>query len=110
MRKEDIMEIKKLNKENFNELVLNNKGVVLVDFYADWCGPCKMLGPVIEELSKTTDKDVFIGKLNVDAEPEIAGMYNVYSIPTLMVVKNGKVARMDVGFKTLDQLEEFINV
>ena len=69
-----------------------------------------MLGPVIEEFAKTTDKDVVIVKLNVDTDPRIAGMFNVSSIPTLMVVKDGKVVRMDVGFKSLDQLEEFINV
>lgn len=104
------MEMIKLSKDNFDEVVLKNKKPVLIDFYADWCGPCKMLGPVIEELSKTTDKDVIIGKLNVDNEPEIASMFNVFSIPTLIVIKDGRVVRSDVGFKPLEELEEFINI
>ena len=83
------MEIK-LSTENFEKEVLKSEKPVLVDFYADWCGPCNAMAPVIEELAKELEGKVKVGKINVDENPDIAVEYNVMSIPTLIVFKNGK--------------------
>ncbi len=101
------MAIIELTKENFDEIVRNPEKPVLVDFWADWCGPCKMLGPVVEELSNETD-DVVFAKLNVDSEPDIAGAFGIMSIPTLILFKNGEKTAVSVGFKAKDELAEFI--
>ncbi|MGL4656748.1 MAG: thioredoxin [Sarcina sp.] len=84
--------------DNFNEEVLEKKGVVLVDFWAEWCGPCKMLGPVIEELSEEVDSVSFT-KLNVDENGKIAMDYQVQSIPTVMIFKDGELQERLVGFR-----------
>jgi len=90
------MAISKVNNENFDVQVLQNPKPVLVDFYADWCGPCKMLAPVVEQIAAESDAyEVY--KLNVDDAPEIAGRYGVMSIPTLIVFKNGQPAGKSVG-------------
>lgn len=102
------MAVIELTKENFDEIVRNPEKPVLVDFWADWCGPCKMLGPVVEELSNETD-DVVFGKLNVDSEPDIAGAFGIMSIPTLILFKNGEKIAVSVGFKAKDELGNFIN-
>lgn len=83
--------IKYLEKEDFNKEV--SKGKILVDFYADWCGPCKMMGNVLEEL-----EDINILKVNVDKHPNIAQEYGIMSIPTLLVFKDGKLINQNVGF------------
>ena len=97
-----------INDNNFEEKVLNSKGKVLVDFYADWCGPCQMLGPVVERVSEEL-KDCTFYKLNVDQSPETSEKYSVMSIPTLMVFKDGEVLKVDVGMKSKEELLEFIN-
>ena len=90
------MAVTKIHTENFDENVLKNTKTVLVDFYADWCGPCKMLAPVMEEIAAASDEyEVF--KLNVDEASEIAARYGVMSIPTLIAFKGGKVAGKTVG-------------
>lgn len=89
--------IKKYEKENFNDL----KGIYLIDFYADWCGPCKMLGQVIEQL-----EDVNIIKVNVDEEEELARKYKVMSIPNMLIIKDGEIKKQIVGFRSLDDLKE----
>lgn len=83
------------------------KGVVLVDFYADWCGPCKMMSPVLEEVANEM-KDVTIVKLNVDNDPAIAQKFNVMSIPTLVLFKNGDELATAVGFQAKPQVLDFI--
>lgn len=89
----------KVNTQNFEELVLNNEKPVLVDFYADWCGPCKMLTPVIEQIAAESDAyEVY--KLNVDEAPEIAARYGVMSIPTLIVFKGGKESGKTIGVQS----------
>ena len=89
--KEDIkMAVVKLTTDNFEQEVLQAQQPVLVDFYADWCGPCNAMAPVIEELAKELEGKVKVGKINVDENPDIAVEYNVMSIPTLIVFKNGK--------------------
>lgn len=89
----------KVNTQNFEELVLKNDKPVLVDFYADWCGPCKMLAPLLEEIAAASDAyEVF--KLNVDEAPEIAAQYGVMSIPTLIVFKGGNVSGKTIGVQS----------
>ena len=92
----------KLNQSNFEE-IKNSEKVVLLDFYADWCGPCRMVGPVIEEIAKERE-DIVVGKVNVDEENELAGRFGVFSIPTLVVMKDGKVVAQEAGAKPKAQV------
>ena len=91
--------------DNFDAEVLKSNIPVLVDFYAEWCGPCQMLAPTIEELAKEYDGKVKIGKLDVDESPAVAGKYGVMSIPTLIYFKNGEVVEKSMGFKPKDSLK-----
>ena len=92
----------KVNQSNFEE-IKNSEKVVLLDFYADWCGPCRMVGPVIEEIAKERE-DIVVGKVNVDEENELAGRFGVFSIPTLVVMKDGKVVAQEAGAKPKAQI------
>ena len=89
------MAIVHVTKENFEEL-LNADKPVLLDFYAEWCGPCRMIAPIVEEIANERD-DVIVGKVNVDEQGELAQAYDVMSIPTLIVLKDGKVANQATG-------------
>ncbi|MCT4545032.1 MAG: thioredoxin [Vallitalea sp.] len=93
---------------NFEAEVLNSDIPVLVDFYADWCGPCKMMAPVIDELAKKYEGKAKIGKLNVDQNGETAQKYRVMSIPTMLLIKNGEVIDTVVGAVPQQQLESKI--
>ena len=84
------------SKEGFDK-ALNEKGLMMVDFWADWCGPCKMLGPVIDDLAKQYEGKAIVGKVNVDEEPELALRYGVMSIPTIIFFKDGKEIDRKVG-------------
>ena len=101
------MEIKQVKASEFNNEVLKSDKPVLVDFWADWCGPCKMLGPVLEQVAAKVD-DVQIVKINVDEESSVAEKYNIMSIPTLLLFKNGECVAKSVGFISEGQVMEFI--
>ncbi len=92
------MAVLKITAQNFEQEVLQSDKPVLVDFYADWCGPCKMMAPVIDEIAEEA-ADIKVGKLNIDNEMEIAQKYGVMSIPTLIVFKNGEEVKRDLGAK-----------
>ena len=94
--------------DNFKEKVLDNNGVALVDFWAEWCGPCRLIGPVVEELSKEYDGKAVIGKLNVDDNREIAAQYGIMSIPTLLIFKNGEIVDKHVGVASNTDLKKKI--
>ena len=100
------MSLVKLNKSSFSELVNQDKPV-LIDFYADWCGPCRMVSPVIEEIAGERS-DVVVGKVNVDSEPELAREFSVYSIPTLVVLRDGREVSRRVGVGSKDQILEML--
>lgn len=94
----------KITKENFEQEVLKSKEPVLIDFWATWCGPCRMLSPIIEEIATEADGKFKVGKVNVDEEGELAAAFNVVSIPMLIVVKDGKVVNTAVGFMSKDEV------
>ena len=87
-----------VSKENFQEIVLNAEKKVLLDFWAPWCGPCRMVLPVVEEITEERD-DIIVGKVNVDEQPELANKYGVMTIPTLIVFENGQEQQRSVGAK-----------
>ena len=95
--------LKKLNTQNFDNEVLNNNGVALVDFYADWCGPCKMVAPIVNEIANERS-DITVGKVNVDENNSLAIKYGVVSIPTLIVFKDGKEQTRIVGYRPKEDI------
>ena len=103
------MEVIKLNNENFNKEVKESNKVVLVDFYADWCGPCKMMSPVIDKIAEEADDRVKVCKLNVDDAQDIAVEYNVMSIPTLILFKDGNEVNRLVGLQDKKEVLDMIN-
>lgn len=88
----------KVNKSEFDSIVRKSDKVVLVDFYADWCGPCRMFLPIVEEFASERD-DVLVVKVNVDSEPELAREFGVFSIPTIAIIKDGEVVHKSAGAK-----------
>ena len=101
------MDIIKIKEEEFEEKVLKNNKKVLVDFYADWCGPCRMLSPIIEEIAKENDEYEFV-KVNVDDCPDVSRKYGIMSIPTLIVFENGVEKKKTLGFHSLDEVKGFL--
>lgn len=98
----------KFTTANFEEEVLKSELPVLVDFYADWCGPCKMMGPIVKEMADAYDGKMKIGKLNIDEEMDIAQKYRVMSIPTFIIFKNGQPVETAVGGMPKNELENKI--
>lgn len=92
-----------INKTNFQNEVMNSEKPVLLDFWASWCGPCRMVGPIVDEIAAERG-DLKVGKVNVDEQPELAGRFGVMSIPTLVVMKNGKVTNQAVGVRPKAQI------
>ncbi len=93
------MSVLTITKDNFEQEVINSDKPVLIDFWAPWCGPCRMVGPTVEQVAEEKDT-VKVGKVNVDEQPELAQAFSVMSIPTLVVMKNGKVANRVVGVQS----------
>lgn len=93
-----------INKENFEEVSKN--GVVLIDFWAEWCGPCQQMLPILDQFADSMGDKMTVGKINVDENPEIAGQFRVMSIPTLIVLKDGEMVEQMVGVQSADKLEE----
>ncbi|MBP3392399.1 MAG: thioredoxin [Clostridia bacterium] len=96
------MSVMKVNKDNFNE-VKNSEKTVLLDFYADWCGPCMMVSPIVDEIAKENPQ-YLVGKINVDNEPELTMEFGVVSIPLLVVMKDGKIVNKAVGARSKEQI------
>lgn len=97
-----------LTKQNFEEEVLTSQMPVLVDFYADWCGPCKMMAPVVEKLAEEYEGRIKVGKVNIDEELELAQKYRVVSIPTFIIFKNGEAENTCIGAMSAAELTEKI--
>ena len=93
-----------ITKANFESEVLNSPIPVVIDFWATWCGPCRMIAPIIEEITEEYDGAVKVGKVNVDDEPELASKFRVVSIPTIVLVKDGKITASAVGYMTKEKL------
>lgn len=101
------MALLKINNENFESEVLNSDKTVLLDFYADWCGPCQMVAPVLAQIAEERE-DIVVGKINVDEEMQLALKFGVESIPMLVVIKDGKLVNKSVGFKPKEQILELL--
>ncbi len=101
------MSVINVNKNNFEDLKNGNKPVLL-DFYADWCGPCRMVSPIIDEIAQERN-DIAVGKINVDTEPELASLFGVFSIPTLVILKNGEVVNKSAGARPKAAILELID-
>ncbi len=97
-----------LNDSQFSENVLNSKGLVLVDFWAEWCGPCRQLGPILEAIDEEMGGDVTIYKMNVDDSPETASQFGIRSIPTMFLFKDGKQVDTKVGLNTQSTISSWI--
>ena len=92
-----------INKDNFHKEVLNSDKPVLLDFFASWCGPCRMVAPILDEIAEERE-DIKVCKVDIDEQPELASRYRIMSIPTLMVVKNGQVVNQAVGARPKSQI------
>ena len=102
------MAVQHISENEFDEVVLKSKEPVLVDFYATWCGPCKMLSPILEEIAET-EKDVKILKVDIDENMDLAQKFGIMSVPTLMLFKDGEEYGREIGFKPKEQLKEIID-
>lgn len=99
-----------LTSENFEKEVLKSEKPVLVDFWATWCGPCQMIAPIVEEIAKENEDKLKVGKVNVDEATDLAVKFDVASIPTLILFRNGNIVGTIVGYREKEELEKFINL
>lgn len=97
-----------INKNNFKQEVLEENGTVVIDFFAPWCSPCKMFSPVVDKIAEEYKGSVKVGKVNIDEDPELAQEFGVMSIPTLIVMRDGKVLNRSVGLKFQKEIEKMI--
>ena len=97
-----------LTSQNFENEVLNSNLPVLIDFWATWCGPCRMIAPIVEEFDLKYEGKVKVGKINVDDEPALASQFGIVSIPTLIVIKDGKIAETSIGLCDMQKLERLL--
>lgn len=102
------MSVLTITKDNFDAEVKNSDKTVLLDFWASWCGPCKMVSPVVDEVAKEAG-NAKVGKINIDDEPELAAAFGIMSIPTLIVMKNGEVVKSSVGVKPKKAILDMLN-
>lgn len=102
------MSVLTITKDNFDELVLGSDKPVLVDFWAAWCGPCRMVSPIVDEIADERE-DLAVGKVNVDEQPELAAQFGVMSIPTLLVFKEGELAQKAVGARPKEELLKLLD-
>lgn len=103
------MSVLTITTENFEQEVLNSNEPVLVDFWATWCGPCKMFSPIVDKVAEEMEGKVKFGKVNVDEQPDLAQKFNVMSIPTAILFKNGEKVAVNVGLMSNVQLKEFVS-
>lgn len=101
------MSVLNITKENFENEVVKSEKVVLLDFFATWCGPCRMVSPIIDEIAEENEH-IVVGKVDVDAQTELATQFQVYSIPTLVVLKDGKVLKQSTGAKSKAQILDML--
>ena len=97
------MKVLHINKDNFHKEVLNSDKPVLLDFFASWCGPCRMVGPILDEIAEERE-DIKVCKVNIDEQPELASRFRIMSVPTLMVLKGGQIMEQSVGARPKHQI------
>lgn len=102
------MSVIEITNDNFDSEVINSDKPVLLDFWAAWCGPCRMVSPIVDEIAEENPQ-IKVGKVNVDEQSELAERYNVMSIPTLLLIKNGEVTASSIGYKPKEDLEQLIS-
>ena len=103
------MAVVNLNKDHFSKEVLENKGITVIDFWASWCMPCKMLSPIVDEVAEEM-KDVTVGKVNIDEQQQLAMQFGIMSIPTLVVLQDGKEVKRSAGFISKQEMKDMLRV
>lgn len=101
--------VTKLSEAEFQELIQKEQGLILIDFYADWCGPCKMMAPLVDQIAEEYEGKLNVGKVNTDEAQKLAVMYNIMSIPTLMLFRGGQPVDMAVGMQSAAELKALID-